>query len=126
MTPGAVIFTHDKERLARFYQALTGWEVTVQDDVISVLASEHAELVLHAIPAEYVGNLPTESPAPAREDAYIKPYFPVDSLQRARERAAAHGGRLQPAEREWVGRGFRASEGVDPDGNVIQCREAMP
>lgn len=126
MTPGAVIFTHDKERLTRFYQALTGWEMTTRDDIIAVLTSDHAELVLHAIPAQHDADPPTESPAPAREDSYLKLFFPVDSLERARERAAAHGGRLQPAEREWVGRGFRASEGVDPDGNVIQCREAMP
>jgi hypothetical protein len=44
-------------------------------------------------------------------------------LQGAREAAARNGGRLRPAEDEWGARGFRACEGVDPDGNVIQCRE---
>jgi predicted enzyme related to lactoylglutathione lyase len=123
MLPGTVIFTHDKERLARFYQALSGWAVTASDDVITVLRSEHAELVLHRIPAEYGGAPDHDAPAPAREDSYLKPFFPVESLQGAREAAAQHGGRLRPAEDEWGARGFRACEGVDPDGNVIQCRE---
>ena len=35
------------------------------------------------------------------------------------------GGSLEPVEKEWSWRGFRASEAVDPDGNVIQFREAI-
>jgi hypothetical protein len=35
----------------------------------------------------------------------------------------ALGGRLSPAAEEWRGRGFRACEAIDPDGNPIQFRE---
>jgi len=48
---------------------------------------------------------------------------PVDSLAAARARVAMLGGRLDPADREWSARGFRACDGVDPEGNVFQLRE---
>jgi len=52
-----------------------------------------------------------------------KPFFPVTSLSKARERAVALGGQLRPRSEEWEARGFRACEAIDPDGNVIQFRE---
>lgn len=133
LLPGTVIFTHDKERLARFYQGVTGWAVTHVDAHITVLRSASCELVIHNIPPEYApppdegrasGAAADAAPAP-REDAYLKPFFPVDSIAHARERARALGGALREAGAEWEGRGFRACEGVDADGNVIQVREAV-
>ncbi|MFN8670285.1 MAG: VOC family protein [Gemmatimonadaceae bacterium] len=130
LLPGTVIFSHDKERLARFYQGVTGWAVTHVDGHITVLRSATCELVIHAIPPEYApppsdGQASDAPPAP-REDAYLKPFFPVDSILEARARAHALGGALRPEGSEWEGRGFRACEGVDADGNVIQLREAAP
>ncbi len=119
--PGIVIFTGDKERLVRFYQATTGLLVRASDESVTVLASAHLELVIHALP----GEPPGRSAAP-RQDAYLKPFFPVASLAETREKAASLGGRLQSAEEEWVARGFRACEAVDPDGNVIQFRQDEP
>lgn len=120
--PGVVIFTGGKERLARFYEAMTGLAVLSSDRDTTVLASGEFELVIHALPGEAsVGQPPL-----VRKDVYIKPFFPVRSLSEARERAAALGGQLRPASEEWAARGFRACEAVDPDGNVIQFREAAP
>ena len=116
--PGAVIFTGDRERLARFYEAVTGLPVRVNDDRVTVLASEHFELVIHALPGEPPGRA-----SAARQDGYVKPFFPVASLAEARETAASLGGRLRPPGEEWEARGFRACEAVDPDGNLIQLRE---
>jgi catechol 2,3-dioxygenase-like lactoylglutathione lyase family enzyme len=119
--PGAVIFTGDKKRLTRFYQAITGLPVRVDDDSVTVLASEHFELVIHALPGEPLGH-----PSATREEVYVKPFFPVASLADARETATSLGGNLRPAHEEWEARGFRACEAVDPDGNVIQFREEAP
>jgi len=117
--PGTVIFTSDHQRLARFYQAMTGLAVRITDDGITVLASETFELVIHSLPGEpAVGDPPT-----VRHDSYIKPFFPVTSLAEAREKAAALGGQLRPKSEEWEARGFHACEAIDPDGNVIQFRE---
>jgi predicted enzyme related to lactoylglutathione lyase len=117
--PGTVIFTRNHQRLARFYQAMTGLAVRFTDAGITVLASETFELVLHSLPGEpAVGDPPT-----VRHDSYIKPFFAVTSLAEAREKAAAFGGQLRPKSEEWGARGFRACEAIDPDGNVIQFRE---
>lgn len=90
--PGAVIFTGNHKRLARFYEGMTGLAVRFTDESITVLGSETFELVVHSLPAE-----PEVSEPPvAREDSYIKPFFTVASLSEARERAAALGGRLRP------------------------------
>ncbi len=120
--PGSVIFTGDKQRLARFYEAMTGFAERFTDDSVSVLGSDTYELVIHRLAAEpAVGEPPR-----VREDSYIKPFFPVTSLSEARERAAALGGQLRPRDEEWEARGFRACEAIDPDGNVIQFREDVP
>jgi predicted enzyme related to lactoylglutathione lyase len=117
--PGAVIFTGDHKRLAKFYEAVTGLTVTFADDGIAVLGSDSFELVIHSLKNEPA----VTEPPPVREDSYIKPFFPVPSLAGVREKAAAAGGHLRPANEEWSARGFRACEGIDPDGNVIQFRE---
>jgi hypothetical protein len=64
------------------------------------------------------------SPSKERE-AYVKPFFIVTSLEETRQRAAALGGQLEPAGKEWEARGFRACEATDPDGNPIQFREII-
>lgn len=116
--PGAVIFTGDKERLTRFYQAVTDLPVRVSDNRITVLASDHFELVIHGLEGESPGRA-----SAVRKDVYVKPFFPVVSLAEARKRAEPLGGNLRPVDEEWEARGFRACEAVDPDGNVIQFRE---
>src|SRR6185503_13073712 len=110
--PGAVIFAADQARLAKFYEAMTGFTVSLADDRHTVLSSEHFELLLHALSGE---SPPKESPD-ARLDSYIKVFFPVESLAEARTKAVALGGRLRPQEQEWSARGFRACEAVDPEG----------
>ena len=117
--PGVVIFTGDHKRLAKFYEGMTGLTVSFADDQITVLDSDTLELVMHSIK----GEPSVSNPPRIREDGYIKPFFPVASLSEAREKAAVLGGQLRPQSAEWVGRGFRACEANDPDGNVIQFRE---
>ena len=117
--PGAVIFAADHQRLAAFYAAVTDLPVSATDDTVVVLRSDTFELVIHRLP----GEPPVGDPPVARLDGFIKPFFPVADLGQARDKAAAFGGRLQPADEEWSARGFRACEGVDPEGNVIQFRQ---
>ena len=115
---GTVIFTGGKDRLARFYEAVTGLEISTEDDKVTVLTSEEFELVIHALPGE-----PVNQAMQRQREAYVKPFFPVKSLAETRKRAADFGGQLSPANEEWEARGFRACEAIDPDGNPIQFRE---
>ena len=117
---GVVIFTGDKERLARFYEKLTGLPVQANDESVTVLASNEFELVIHALPDEPQGQVSNP-----RRDAFIKPFFPVKSLSEARQQAPVFGGQLDAATDEWEARGFRACEAIDPDGNRIQFREIV-
>lgn len=115
---GAVIFSGNIERLATFYGAVTGLAPQVGNATVAMLASETHELVIHALP-----NEPADGDSTVRHDAYVKLFFPVESLAEARDRVSLHGGSLRPASEEWAARGFRACEGVDPDGNLFQLRE---
>ena len=116
---GVVIFTGDRERLARFYSAMTALPIRVSDGEVTVLGSDAFELVIHRLEGEPIPG----SPPPARLDAYIKPFFLVSSLAAARTTAPGFGGELRPKDEEWKARGFIACEGVDPDGNPIQFRQ---
>lgn len=118
---GVVIFTGGVDRLARFYEGVAGLQRVSGDEQHTVLESPSFQLVVHAISGESTPSVPPI----VREDSHIKPFFPVESLSVARERAAALGGMLRPASAEWGARGFRACDGVDSDGNVIQCRESV-
>lgn len=121
---GLVIFAKDIRRVAAFYEAVAGLAVAEAAKDHIVLRSTTMELVLHGIPARIARQIQISSPPELREDSALKPFFPVASLARAREQAAALGGGLSPAEREWEARGFRACDGFDPEGNVLQCRQA--
>jgi len=119
---GAVIFATDHRRLADFYAAVTDLPLRSVDDAIAVLHTETFELVIHKL----LGEPEVSNPPIPRRDSYIKPFFPVASLASAREIAVVFGGRLEPADKEWSARGFRASEAIDPEGNIIQFREDAP
>lgn len=121
LNPGVVIFTGQRERLSKFYEAVAELPVVYTDADVTVLGSDKFELVIHSLPSEI--SMP-EPPQP-REDSYLKPFFPVPGLAKAREIAASFGGRLRPQSQEWSARGFRACEAIDPDGNVIQFREDL-
>lgn len=122
--PCVVVFGHDVERLAAFYAGVAGLQRVHADADHVVLSGHGLELVLHRLRG---APAPSGAPAPApREDSYLKLALPVDDLDAARARAAAAGGALQPASREWEARGFRAVDGVDPEGNVMQVRVSRP
>lgn len=120
--PGVVIFAAELKLLGDFYGAMTGMSSTVTDDTVVVLRSDTFELVIHKL----AGEPEVSKPPMPRYDRHIKPFFPVASLDAARETAARFGGQLQPKESEWSARGFRACEAIDPEGNVIQFREDIP
>lgn len=89
-----------------------------------VLESAEFLLVVHAIPKEIADSISIASPPELRTNVPIKLFFPVASLAEARDKAASLGGALYPSDKEWGGRGFRACDGYDPEGNIVQLRES--
>jgi hypothetical protein len=62
-------------------------------------------------------------PPVRRATAAFKPVFFVHSLASVRSLAHAHGGAMEPREKEWSFNGSLVCDALDPEGNVIQFRE---
>ena len=123
-TAGAIVHAKDIQRLARFYAAVADLEIVheVADHV--VLESETYELVVVAIPAATAARIVIATPPVRRENTAFKLSFAVESLADARVAAREAGGELNPPEKEWEFQGLRVCDGCDPEGNLIQVREA--
>ena len=125
-TAGAIVYAKDIQRLAQFYAAVADLEIVheVADHV--VLESETHELVIVAIPAATAARIVIATPPVRRENTAFKLSFLVGSLAEARIAAKEAGGELNPLEKEWDFQGMRVCDGCDPEGNMIQVREAAP
>lgn len=123
--PGALLFAKDLERMAAFYEQVAGLPVKVRAEGRIVLESPHYMLVLHALPQIVADNLIIASPPLRRTDVPIKLIFPVASLALVHTLSPMLGGGVESEEAEWVGPGFRACEGYDPEGNLVQWREPL-
>ena len=120
---GAVVFAKDLARVARFYEELLPMTVAHAERDHIVLQAPQFELVVHAIPKRVADSFEITVPPERRSETAIKLFFPVASLAEARDKAPALGGGLSPEKKEWEARGFRACDGYDPEGNVVQFRE---
>ena len=122
---GAVLFGKDLPRLASFYEGVAGLSAVQVDRDVIVLESESQQLVLHSLPPRIARTIDIASPPLLRTDTPVKLVFAVASLASARAGAVALGGRVNPTSVEFEARGFRACDGHDPEGNVIQFRERV-
>jgi predicted enzyme related to lactoylglutathione lyase len=118
-----VVFVTDVQRVSAFYRELASMRVLLQDDAHCVMEIEGFQLVVHALRGEPAVLPNKEGHMPVRADSYVKLCLPVESVATARAVALKYGGAIKPPEHEWEARGFRACDGYDPEGNVIQVRE---
>lgn len=122
-TPSAVLFVTDVRHVADFYREVFAMERVDGDAHHEVLQLEGFQLVVHRLRGEPDPSKNAAGRVIVREDSYIKLCLPVLSIDAARTRAEALGGLIKPAAHEWEARSFRACDGHDPEGNVIQARE---
>jgi predicted enzyme related to lactoylglutathione lyase len=120
-----VLFVANVERVAAFYAAIGAMNLVTRDPEHAVLAIEGFQLVIHRLRGEPEPHIDADGKVRVREDSYAKICLPVDRIDAARSRAVAHGGFIKPAQQEWQVRDFRACDGNDPEGNVIQVRESV-
>ena len=123
-TAGAIVYAKDIQRLARFYAAVADLEIVHEVDDHVVLESETHELVIVAIPAATAARIVIATPPARRENTAFKLTFLVGRLAEARIVARDTGGELDPIAKEWDFQGLRVCDGCDPEGNMIQLREA--
>jgi catechol 2,3-dioxygenase-like lactoylglutathione lyase family enzyme len=121
--PGAVLFARNLQTMSAFYQAMLGMSVVASESDHVILESNEFQLVLHGIPKKIAAAITITSPPSLRTELPTKLHFPVASLSVARNKAPALGGAVFPQSKEWVARGFRACDGYDPEGNIVQFRE---
>jgi predicted enzyme related to lactoylglutathione lyase len=123
--PSAIIFAKNVAQVAKFYEGVLSMSVAHTDPDRIVLNSEDFQLVIHAIPKQVAETIAIAVPPEIREETPIKLCLPVSSIAEARAKAAALGGKVRSQDQEWNGSDFRACDGYDPEGNVVQFRERL-
>jgi len=121
---GAVVYATNLERLRGFYARVAGLTMIRREADFAQLRAGGFELVLHQIPAHIAASLYLADPPQRREDSAIKLVFAVPSIAAARADATALGGIVDAPDREWRFDGWTICDGHDPEGNVIQLRQA--
>jgi catechol 2,3-dioxygenase-like lactoylglutathione lyase family enzyme len=123
-SPSVVLFVANVAAIAEFYRTLADMTVVhaAPDHVLLEIAG--LQLVVHALHGAPPAVEDDAGSVAVREDAYFKLCLPVARIAAARAQALAMGGAIGPVANEWQARGFRACDGHDPEGNVIQVREA--
>ncbi len=124
MSMSAVVYGQDLDRLAGFYCATLGVTESRRTRSFVVLSGSSYDLVLVSMPPELAAQVTVTVPPQRREDTPVKLTFSVDDIARARAAAAEAGGVVEGPEREWSWDGATVVNGHDPEGNVIQVRQA--
>lgn len=120
---GVFVYAKDLPRLAAFYAAVLGLREVHATDEMAILASPDLQLLVHRIPAPIAAHIRIDTPPQPRENAAIKFFATVSSLDKAGATAASLGGAL--FDDRWHGPGFTVCNAMDPEGNIFQAREAQ-
>jgi predicted enzyme related to lactoylglutathione lyase len=122
---GAVLFTKNVTRIGAFYAAVAGMRETQRGRGFVVLERAGFQLVMHGIAKPIAAQIAISDPPRRRQEAPIKLVFVVPDIDAARAIVAERGGEMDPPDREWNIRAWRACDGHDPEGNVFQLRELV-
>ncbi|QNF14360.1 glyoxalase/bleomycin resistance/dioxygenase family protein [Aeromonas jandaei] len=120
---GALIYAREPGLLSHFYRTLLQMEIRSQSEQLIVMENGDIQLLVHAIPEPYIGQVVVTTPPVLREQGAIKLFFTVPSLAWAEAKAADLGGGLLP--QQWSGPGFVVRNAFDPEGNILQLREFL-
>jgi len=121
---GLVVFAKNMKRVSAFYQRTLGLEVQESDSSHDLLRGHGYEVVVHTIPRKFAASITITKPPEPREETPFKPTFVVASLSDVRRAAEATGGYLKPESGAWRFRGHVVLDGWDPEGNVVQFKQA--
>lgn len=121
---GLVVFAKNKKRVSAFYRRTLGLSVIEEAASHDLLRGPGVEVVVHAIPRKIAAEIKITRPPQRREETPLKPTFFVPDLEQVRAEAHATGGSLKPKEGAWLIRGATVLDGCDPEGNIVQFKEA--
>jgi len=121
---GALIYAKRLDALSRFYQALLGMAVRVQDAEHHVLENSDFQLIVHAMPAHIAETVEIAEPPLPRGEQAIKLFFTVSGdLGHAEALVQTLGGGLLGGVYE--GPGFKVRNAFDLEGNIFHLRASM-
>lgn len=123
---GLVIFAKSKDKVSAFYQQTLGLKLQESEDSHDLLLGAGQEVVIHAISKRYADSIEIASPPVPRDEAAMKPTFVVADLAQVREAVKRTGGFLKPLKQAWRFRGVVVLDGWDPEGNIVQFKQADP
>ena len=118
---GVLFYAKNLALVSLFYERVLGAAVLHSDDEHRVLQSPDAQVIIHAIPAQYSNSIVIEVPPVPREAQAIKPFFTVESLAVAERIVEECGGKFWGP--VWPGPGIRVRNVCDPEGNIVHLRE---
>ena len=121
---GLVVFAKNKKRVSVYYQQTLHLEVIESNTSHDLLRGQSYEVVVHTIPRRYAAGIVITKPATPREETPFKPTFVVASLAHVRTAAEATGGFQKPEASAWHFRGHTVLDGWDPEGNIVQFKQA--
>ena len=121
---GLVVFAKNKKRVSAFYQQALRLSVEESDTSHDLLRGHGYEVVVHTIPRKYAAGISLSKPPEPRQETPFKPTFVVPSLAAVRTAAEATGGHLKPEAGAWRFRGHVVLDGWDPEGNIVQFKQA--
>ncbi len=124
MQQGLVVFAKSKKRVSAFYQQTLGLEIQESESSHDLLRGDGYEIVIHTIPRKHAAEIKISKPAVPREETPFKPTFVVHSLAQVRQAAESTGGYLKPEAGAWHFRGHMVLDGWDPEGNIVQFKQA--
>lgn len=109
------IITHDVDRLARFYESVTGTAAARPAPVFAEFRTTTGSLAIASTAT--VGMLGSQAPRPAANSSVIIEFLVVDvDAEFARLRDALEDIVLEPTTMPW---GNRSTLFRDPDGNLV-------
>ena len=121
---GLVVFAKNKKRVSAFYQQALGLKVVESDSSHDLLRDQSYEVVIHTIPRKHATGISISAPPEPREETPFKPTFVVNNLAQVRSAAEDTGGYLKPQDGAWHFRGHIVLDGWDPEGNIVQFKQA--
>ena len=121
---GLVVFAKNKKRVSAFYERTLNLKVEESDTSHDLLRGHGYEVVVHTIPRKYAASITIAKPLSPREETPFKPTFVVTSLAEVRSAVEATGGYLKPDSGAWRFRGHIVLDGWDPEGNIVQFKQA--
>ena len=121
---GLVVFAKNKKRVSAFYQQTLDLDLAETATSHDLLRGHGYEVVVHTIPRKYSASMTITKPPVPRQDSPFKPTFVVVSIEAVRSAAQATGGYLKPDSGAWHFRGHVVIDGWDPEGNIVQFKQA--